>query len=175
MNSMKRILLYLLLCLSISATAHVSRTAIFDFADPTNLNPSVTPSSEIGADVEITGTTFTNKPKSVIRISLCRTAKRNPNDRFGLNNDSRMIAPSAGLVIILMGKMWPYGEYRQHHIPEFLSVNLLISLIVGAGESNDGLVKVCAFSLFFYAWLRKTAAYGGHRASISGGFFARLW
>lgn len=30
-----------------------------------------------------------------------------------------MIAPSAGLVIILMGKMWPYGEYRQHHIPEF--------------------------------------------------------
>ena len=23
------------------------------------------------------------KPKSVIRISLCRTAKRNPNDRFG--------------------------------------------------------------------------------------------
>ena len=23
--------------------------------------------------------------KSVIRISLCRTAKRNPNDRFGLN------------------------------------------------------------------------------------------
>ena len=23
-------------------------------------------------------------PKSVIRISLCRTAKRNPNDRFGL-------------------------------------------------------------------------------------------
>lgn len=86
-----------------------------------------------------------------------------------------MIAPSAGLVIILMGKMWPYGEYRQHHIPEFLSVNLLISLIIGAGESNDGLVKVCAFSLFFYAWLRKTAAYGGHRASISGGFFARLW
>ena len=27
------------------------------------------------------------KPKSVIRISLCRTAKRNPNDRFGINND----------------------------------------------------------------------------------------
>ena len=26
------------------------------------------------------------KPKSVIRISLCRTAKRNPNDRFGINN-----------------------------------------------------------------------------------------
>ena len=25
----------------------------------------------------------TDKPKSVIRISLCRTAKRNPNDRFG--------------------------------------------------------------------------------------------
>ena len=25
------------------------------------------------------------KPKSVIRISLCRTAKRNPNDRFGFN------------------------------------------------------------------------------------------
>ena len=24
-------------------------------------------------------------PKSVIRISLCRTAKRKPNDRFGLN------------------------------------------------------------------------------------------
>ena len=24
------------------------------------------------------------KPKSVIRISLCRTAKRNPNDRFGI-------------------------------------------------------------------------------------------
>ena len=86
MNSMKRILLYLLLCLSISAIAQVSRTAIFDFADPTNLNPSVTPTSEIGADVEITGTTFTNKPKSVIRISLCRTAKRNPNDRFGFKH-----------------------------------------------------------------------------------------
>ena len=28
-----------------------------------------------------------SKPKSVIRISLCRTAKRNPNDRFGINND----------------------------------------------------------------------------------------
>ena len=26
-----------------------------------------------------------SKPKSVIRISLCRTAKRNPNDRFGIN------------------------------------------------------------------------------------------
>ena len=25
------------------------------------------------------------KPKSVIRISLCRRAKRNPNDRFGFN------------------------------------------------------------------------------------------
>ena len=24
------------------------------------------------------------KPKSVIRISLCRTAKRNPKDRFGI-------------------------------------------------------------------------------------------
>lgn len=59
MNSMKRILLYLLLCLSISATAQVSRTAVFDFADPTHLTPVVTPTSEIGADVEITGTTFT--------------------------------------------------------------------------------------------------------------------
>ena len=28
-----------------------------------------------------------SKPKSVIRISLCRTAKGNPNDRFGINND----------------------------------------------------------------------------------------
>ena len=27
-------------------------------------------------------------PKSVIRISLCRTAKRNPNDRFGFNGFS---------------------------------------------------------------------------------------
>lgn len=65
MNSMKRILLFLLLCLSISATAQVSRTAVFDFADPTNLNPPVTPTSEIGADVEITGTTFTNKNISI--------------------------------------------------------------------------------------------------------------
>ena len=60
----------------------------------------------------------------------------------------------------------------------FLSVNLLISLIVGAGESNDGLVKVCAFSLFFGVcvgvWLRKNnrrlmEAYPC--ASISGGYF----
>ena len=65
MNSMKRILLYLLLCLSISATAQVSRTAVFDFADPTHLTPVVTPTSEIGADVEITGTTFTNKNISI--------------------------------------------------------------------------------------------------------------
>ena len=27
-------------------------------------------------------------PKSVIRISLCRTAKRNPNDRFGFNESN---------------------------------------------------------------------------------------
>ena len=25
------------------------------------------------------------KPKSVIRISLCRTTQRNPHDRFGIN------------------------------------------------------------------------------------------
>lgn len=28
-----------------------------------------------------------------------------------------MIAPSAGPVIILVGKMWPYGEYRLHEQP----------------------------------------------------------
>ena len=28
------------------------------------------------------------KPKSVIRISLCRTTQRNPNDRFGINASS---------------------------------------------------------------------------------------
>ena len=27
-------------------------------------------------------------PKSVIRISLCRTTQRNPNDRFGFKNDN---------------------------------------------------------------------------------------
>ena len=45
-----------------------------------------------------------SKPKSVIRISLCRTAKRNPNDRFGLivyfiliyyNNDKYHLAIKA--------------------------------------------------------------------------------
>ena len=36
-------------------------------------------------------------PKSVIRISLCRAAKRNPNDRFGLmefDNYHSMFFPS---------------------------------------------------------------------------------
>ena len=60
MNSMKRILLYLLLCLSISATAQVSRTAVFDFADPTHLTPVVTPNSEIGDEVDLRGATVRN-------------------------------------------------------------------------------------------------------------------
>ena len=34
------------------------------------------------------------KPKSVIRISLCRTTQRNPNDRFGFIDILAMIISS---------------------------------------------------------------------------------
>ena len=49
-----------------------------------------TPLKEITKAEEIRKEYFNNKnkPKSVIRISLCRTAKRNPNDRFGFNGFS---------------------------------------------------------------------------------------
>ena len=37
-----------------------------------------------GVVVEVIQRQLAIYPKSVIRISLCRTAKRNPNDRFGI-------------------------------------------------------------------------------------------
>ena len=39
------------------------------------------------------------KPKSVIRISLCRTTQRNPNDRFGLNKEEDMMKEAKPFVI----------------------------------------------------------------------------
>ena len=52
-----------------------------------------------------------HKPKSVIRISLCRTTQRNPNDRFGLK---RVFAFNYGYISIwllpelpsLMMRIW---------------------------------------------------------------------
>ena len=43
---MKKVLLFLLLLVSVQTFAQIRRTAVFDFTNPTALNPSITPEPE---------------------------------------------------------------------------------------------------------------------------------
>ena len=93
MNSMKRILLFLLLCLSISVTAQVSRTTEFDFSKPASLQPAVNPTPVINGSVEITDYLFTEDDLSVkftktdidARGVRCATYKNDAGFYYRLN------------------------------------------------------------------------------------------
>ena len=48
---MKKVLLFLLLLVSVQTFAQIRRTAVFDFTNPTALNPSITPEPENAQNV----------------------------------------------------------------------------------------------------------------------------
>ena len=57
---MKKVLLFLLLLVSVQTFAQIRRTAVFDFTNPTALNPSITPEPENAQNVMVTDKVFKN-------------------------------------------------------------------------------------------------------------------
>ena len=57
---MKKVLLFLLLLVSVQTFAQIRRTAVFDFTNPTALNPSITPEPENAQVVMVTDKVFKN-------------------------------------------------------------------------------------------------------------------
>ena len=72
---MKKTLLLLLACFCLTAYANVIElTATFNFADPSSLNPKVTPSTTTGGVIPLDNTTFTN---GAIKLSFGRLTPEN--------------------------------------------------------------------------------------------------
>lgn len=62
---MKKIILLLLSFISLSVSAQLQKSVLFDFSKPTELSPSITPSTISGGIVQVSSTTFKNKQVSI--------------------------------------------------------------------------------------------------------------
>lgn len=62
---MKKIILFLLTFFSLSVSAQLQKSVVFDFSKPTELTPSITPSTISGGIVQVSSTTFKNKQVSI--------------------------------------------------------------------------------------------------------------
>lgn len=90
-------------------------TMIYPFNDDSiRLYPFAIPNAQIRESTQRKGSI---EPKSVIRISLCRTAKRNPNDRFGINVPCQMVLPRRCLRSSIYRSALPRSSFR---IPSLL-------------------------------------------------------